>query len=180
MKPSENIDLILKNLGEGWATMSPDDLARRVEQLHGIAIEFVEMPLPSGYFGACMIVVEEEELPTGFVFYAPDLTPTHRAHVKTHEIAHIALQHNTVVATYQDLERIQKDPSVLFKSNMTIACRNTTLRKNPTVRDLQEQEAELLTRIIYEKSFAERQKHHLQRGSSLEDMDGALRRMGIA
>lgn len=180
MRSSDNIELLFKNLGDDWQNISPEEFATRVEQLHGIQIEFVEMPLPTGYFGACMVVVEEAEVPIAFVFYAPNMPAAQQAHVKTHEVAHIALRHNTIVATIDQLEQIQREPSLLFNSQWAIACRATTPRRNQSQREAEEEEAELLTRLVYEKHFAARQKEHLKHGSSQADADEALRRMGIA
>ena len=180
MRSTENIELLFRNLGADWASITPEEFAAQVEELHGIHIEFVEMPLPRGYFGACMVVVEEEESPTGFVFYAPKLQPTQREHVKMHEVAHIALQHNIVIASYEQLEKIQRNPKLLTESNLTIACRATNSSGKRSKRQTQEDEAELLTRLIFEQRFLTRQKNHLARASSLEYTDEALRRMGIA
>ncbi len=180
MRSTENIELLFQNLPHDWASITPEELAAQVEELHGIHIEFVEMPLPRGYFGACMVVIEEEESPTGFVFYAPKLQPTQREHVKMHEVAHIALQHNTVIASYAQLEKIQRNPALLTESNLTIACRATNSLSKRTKRHTQEDEAELLTRLIFEQRFLTRQKNHFARASSLEYTDEALRRMGIA
>lgn len=180
MRSSENIELLFRNLPHDWANITSEEFAAQVETLHGIRIEFVEMPLPRGYFGACMVVVESEEMPIGFVFYAPNLQPAQREHVKTHEVAHLALRHNTVIASYNELERISKNPGLLVKSDITIACRATTHPDALNERQRQENEAELLTRLIYERRFKSRQAEHLERASSLADTDEALRRMGIA
>lgn len=180
MRTSENIELLFQNLRDDWANSTPEELAAQVEQLHGIHIEFVELPLPRGYFGACMVVVAEDEMPTGFVFYAPKLQPTQREHVKMHEVAHIALHHNTVIASYEQLAQIQRNPALLTASNLTIACRATNSLQSRSKQQTQEDEAELLTRLIFEQRFLTRQKNHLARASSLEYTDEALRRMGIA
>ena len=180
MRSTENIELLLKNLGEDWTNISPEELAQRVEALHGMQIEFFEMPMPKNYFGACMVVVEEEISATGFVFYAPNLNATLKSHVKTHEVAHLALGHNTVVLSFEELEKIQHHPELLLSSDKTIACRAMTASPNLSRKYLQEQEAENLTRTIYDKHFAARQRQHLEHASSYDDMDEALHRMGIA
>lgn len=180
MHSTENIELLFRNLGEDWANITPEKLAQRIELLHGIRIEFEEMALPRGYFGACVVVMDNDGFSTGYVLYAKNLPLTQQAHVKTHEIAHLALQHTTISATEEQLQQIQREPSLLFRSNWAIACRASTPAKERTAREVQEDEAELFTRLIYEKRTLMRQSKYLQRGSSLKEMDDALRRMGVA
>jgi hypothetical protein len=49
-----------------------------------------------------------------------------------------------------------------------------------SAREAQDQDAELLTRLIYQQVLTTRQKQRVQFSSSQADLDQVFRRMGIA
>lgn len=180
-----DFELVIPRLVPDVEHFSAEAFARRLEKFEGRAIYFVALPLPRGHFGARIIVIGETEnhegviYPAGeYVIYADWLPPVHREHVKTHELAHIALGHPTLTLTSDELELVAENPERLARL-YTICCRALTPDGADETQVLRDQEAEDLTRIIYQRVLDARHRRSLTRYSSQEDYEHAFRRLGL-
>lgn len=163
---------------------STENWARRLEQFESRSIHFVGLRLPPGCFGGCIIVTEETEglggvryPATEYVVYANDLPATHREHVLAHELSHITLGHPTVVLSPEQFANWSPN-SILSVTTPYFSCRasDTTHSSSRLETD---QEAERLTRLIYQRVLLARQRAGLRRYSSQQDFERGLRRLGI-
>ena len=158
---------------EGWA--------QQLEQFESRAIRFVEMPLPPGCFGGCIVVIQEAEGRDGtrypateFVIVATGLAPALREHVQAHELAHIALGHPTVVLSQEQFANWTLHRAVPADTPY-FACRAADPRR-ATPRLTLDQQAEELTRRIEQRVLLARQGAGLRRYSSQQDLESAWRR----
>jgi hypothetical protein len=163
---------------------STETWVRRLEQFESRVILFVGLRLPPGCFGGCIIVTEESESLDGirypateYVVYANDLPAAHREHVLAHELAHITLGHPTVVLSPEQFASWSPH-SILSVATPHFSCRASDTI-HPSARLAMDQEAERLTRLIYQRVLLARQRAGLGRYSSQQDFERGLRRLGI-
>lgn len=163
---------------------STENWVRRLEQFEGRSIHFVGLRLPPGCFGGCIIVTEETEGRDGiqypvteYVVYANDLPAAHREHVLAHELSHITLGHPTVVLSPEQFATWTPN-SLLSMPDPYFACRASDTTHSSTWLEI-DQEAERLTRLIYQRVLLARQRAGLSRYSSQQDFERGLRRLGI-
>ena len=163
---------------------STENWARRLEQFESRSILFVELSLPPGCFGGCIIVTEETEglggiryPTTEYVIYASGLPPAHREHVLAHELAHITLGHPTVVLSPEEFTNW--NPRSVFSTNTPYFSCRASDPTNSSPRLVLDQEAERLTRLIFQRVLLVRHAAGLGRYSSQEDFERGLRRLGI-
>lgn len=179
MYVSPKLKSILDRLAPEAADFTPEVFARWIEEFDDCRVHFIPMDLPPGVFGACLVVTGEQVKWDKYVLYDSKLPATHQAHVKTHELAHLALGHKTVSLSPEQMEAIMLHPELVVDHLSVISCRSSAPSFLSSERNRAEQEAELLTRLIYHQAFAARQKRQLRPISSQADLDEALRRMGI-
>ncbi|MBI5029066.1 MAG: hypothetical protein HZB51_00965 [Chloroflexi bacterium] len=155
--------------------------ARLLEKFEHRSIQFVGVDLPAGYFGACIIVEEESVGVSGvlypiteYVVYSNCLPPSHREHVKAHELAHIALGHSTLVLS--PTEFVNWNPS---SEPHSAFCWRASCASDPSRKLQNDQEAELLTRRVFQRVFAWQQKVGFRQRSSLQKLESALWRSQI-
>lgn len=175
-----NVQKVLELLPADWDSFTPENFARWLEEFDDIEIRFESIPLPMGFFGCSFYIVEEDEKPEGVVVVDANLSPTHREHVQLHELAHLALGHRTWTGTEEELRASLGMPSGLQQMLGTFTCRAPVNAIPDAQRQREEEEAELLTRLLAQRVFAQRQGKMLQRGSSQAELDEAMQRMGIA
>ncbi len=92
---------------------------QRLESFLYKKIQFVELPLPAGFFGARAVLIPSsrahDSRPIEIVITAAGLLPIMAEHVRAHELAHITLGHQTVILTAQQLMDLQGDISTLCR-----------------------------------------------------------------
>lgn len=176
----QNVQKVLELLPAGWDSFTPESFAGWLEEFDDIVIRFESVPLPTGFFGCSFYIVEEDDKPEGVVVVDAKLSPTHREHVQLHELAHLALRHRTWSGTEADLRATLGSPAGWTQLLDTFTCRAPVNVIADSQRQQEEEEAELLTRLIAQRVFAQRQGKMLQRGSSQAELDEAMQRMGIA
>lgn len=179
MHSGKLIDSILQMLPTDMADLTPETFASWIEKTHGYEVGFLGVPLPPGLFGCCLIVDDPGEPPGAVVVCDSTLTPTHQTHIRFHELAHLALGHRTWVGPTKELELALVDPTRVAALVGAFSCRASKADLD-ALRVSEDEEAELLTRLLVERVFAARQKHFLRPGSSRQDLDEALRHMGMA
>ncbi len=180
MSGSKRIQAVLKHFPSDQVDVSPQTFAQWIGEFHSQEIRFVATPLPVGLFGCCFVfTASEEEFPTAMVVYNSKLSPVHQVHVQMHELAHLALGHPTWTGTSEDMEGLLHEPTRLIQLVREFSCRVTTRQLVDGTRSPQDQEAELLTRLIFQRGSIARRERQLKRMSSQADLDEALRRMGI-
>lgn len=175
-----NVQKVLELLPADWDSFTPESFASWLEEFDHIDIRFESMPLPTGFFGCSFYIVQNDEKPEGIVAVDANLSPTHREHVQLHELAHLALGHRTWSGTEAELVAALGNPTGLKQLLDTFTCRAPVNAIADSQRQREEGEAELLTRLIAQRVFAQRQGKMLQRGSSQAELDEAMQRMGIA
>jgi len=175
-----NVQKVLELLPADWDSFTPESFASWLEEFDHIDIRFESMPLPTGFFGCSFYIVQNDEKPEGIVVVDANLSPTHREHVQLHELAHLALGHRTWSGTEAELVAALGNPTGLKQLLDTFTCRAPVNAIADSQRQREEGEAELLTRLIAQRVFAQRQGKMLQRGSSQAELDEAMQRMGIA
>ena len=180
MKHSQKIERILNLLPDDWQSFTPARFAAWVEEFDSIRVQFETLPLPSGFFGCSFFIVEPDEIPEGIIVVAQDLTPPHRAHVQLHELAHLALGHRTWSGTEAELMAEWSNPAGMQRLLNRFTCRAPVHSIEEERRRIEEQEAELLTRLIAQRVFHTQQGSMLQRGSSQAELEEAMQQMGIA
>ncbi len=180
-----DIEWVLRRLLPDPEGFSNETWARRLEDFEGRAILFVGVSLPPSYFGSRIIVTEETEgadgrlYPTAeYVLYEQRLPPVHREHIKTHELAHAALGHPTLVLSGEELEALFANPRIEERLR-SVCCRASSPGRSPEPYLMRDGEAERLTRIIYQRVLLARQKRRVSRHSSHQDLDRELRRLGL-
>jgi hypothetical protein len=158
--------------------------ALALEHFESRAIRWVEMPLPPGYFGGCIVVAQEGEgydgvryPTTEFVISASGLAPALREHVRAHELAHIALGHPTVTLSEEQFANWAPDRAVP-EHTPYFACRAADPRR-ASPRLARDQQAEELTRRIEQRVLLARQRVGLHQYSSQQDLDRGLERLGL-
>jgi len=161
---------------ETWASL--------LEKFEERAIQFVGLDLPPGYFGACIIVTEASEgvgrvwYPlTEYIVYSNDLAPIHREHVKAHELAHIALGHPTLILSPEEF--VNCSPELIHCRSLShLCCRAADPHDQASfVRD--DEDAEMLTRLVYQRVLVARQHRGLRQQSSQEEFERGIQRLGI-
>jgi hypothetical protein len=85
-----------------------------------------------------------------------NLSATHREHVQLHELAHLALRHRTWTGTEHELRAVLGNPHGLEKMLTTFTCRAPVNSIADAQRQQEEQEAELLTRLLAQRVFTQR------------------------
>jgi len=176
----QNVQKVLELLPADWDSFTPESFAGWLEEFDDIVIRFESVPLPTGFFGCSFYIVEENGKPEGVVVVDANLSPTHREHVQWHELAHLALGHRTWTGTEVELVAALGNPASLNQTLNTFTCRAPVSALADSQRQQEEEEAELLTRLIAQRVFAQRQGKMLQRGNSQAELDEAMQRMGIA
>ncbi len=164
------------------ASFSPDAWALELAQKVNRRIQFVSGELVAGVFGARVIILSQDNqgqpVATEYIALQEDLPAVQREHTKTHELAHIALGHKTLVLTSDEIGDVRQKLWEQIKNDPTVCCRAEDPDKK-TLSLEQDQEAEDLARLIYKRVFEARQRFQLQKNSSLVDWDIFLRRYGI-
>jgi len=180
-----NLDWVLRSLLPDPEAFSNASWARQLEEFEGRAILFAGIRLPTGYFGARVIIPEETEAADGtlypaaeYILYEERLPPVHQEHIKTHELAHMALGHSTLVASSDELTKILTDQE-LTRRFPSLCCRASSPSRSPASYLVVDGEAERLTRIIYQRVLLARQQQRVRRHSSHQDLDRELRRLGL-
>ncbi len=180
MSGSKRIQAVLKHFPSDQVDVSPQSFAEWIEEFHSQKIRFVPTPLPAGLFGCCFVfTAPDDDFPTAMVVYNSNLSPVHQVHVQMHVLAHLALAHPTWTGTDADMEVLFQDPTRLIQLVREFSCRVTTKQLIDGSRTPQDQEAELLTRLIFQRGSVARRERQLKHISSQADLDEALRRMGI-
>lgn len=107
----------LETLVPDGQDFSIETWARRLESFLYKKIQFVDLPLPKGFFGARIVLLPSrgasEPRPVEIVITSTGLMPLMHDHVRAHELAHIALGHQTVVLTPQQLLDLKGDISAV-------------------------------------------------------------------
>jgi len=180
-----DLDLVLRRLLPDPDSFSNESWARRLEEFEGRAILFVGVSLPPSYFGSRVIVAEETEGTDGtlypaaeYILYEQRLPPVHREHIKTHELAHMALGHPTLVVSAEELETLFTDQQIAHRFPI-LCCRASSPSRFPAAYGVRDGEAERLTRIIYQRVLLARQQQRVSRHSSQQDLDRELQRLGL-
>ena len=180
-----DLDLVLRRLLPDPASFSNELWARHLEQFEGRAILFTGVCLPPAYFGSRVIVTEETEGTDGsvypaaeYVLYEQRLPPVHQEHIKTHELAHIALGHTTLTVSPEELETLLLNQQMATRFP-TLCCRASSPIHSTEDYLLRDGEAERLTRLIYQRVLLARQQQSVRRHSSHQDLDRELRRLGL-
>ncbi len=181
MQLTPRMKLVLDQLVADWATLTPAAFAQRLEEFDGRKIKFIPLPMPAGYFGGRVVVVHDEDTtPDDLVFYNATLPLAHQEHVLIHELAHIALGHDTLHVTPEQAEQALQNPARAAEQWACISCRALNGVVPDSLLAQQDQEAEMLARLIFQRILAARQNELLKRSSSQSYLDDSLRRMGIA
>ena len=180
-----DLELVLHRLLPDPVSFSNDLWARHLEQFEGRAILFTGVRLPPGYFGSRIIVAEETEGMDGnvypaaeYVLYEQRLPSVHQEHIKTHELAHIALGDTTLVVSPEELEHLLSDQQMAARFP-TLCCRASGPSRSTEDYLVRDGEAERLTRLIYQRVLLSRQQQSVRRHSSHQDLDRELRRLGL-
>lgn len=180
-----DLDLVVRRLLPDPASFSNELWARYLEQFDGRAILFAGVRLPPAYFGSRVIVTEETEGTDGsvypaaeYVLYEERLPPVHQEHIKTHELAHIALGHTTLVVSPEELESLLLDQQFVNRFP-ALCCRASGPNRSTESYLVRDDEAERLTRLIYQRVLLARQQQSVRRHSSQHDLDRELRRLGL-
>ncbi len=180
-----DLDWVLRKLLPGPESFSNEAWARRLEEFEGRAILFAGIRLPPGYFGARVIVTEGTEATDGtlypaaeYILYEERLPPVHQEHIKTHELAHMALGHPTLVASPEELAQILADQQLATRFP-NLCCRASSPNHSDESYLAVDGAAERLTRIIYQRALLAKQQQRVRRHSSHQDLDRELRRLGL-
>jgi hypothetical protein len=180
-----DIDLILRRLLPDPDSFSNETWARRLEEFEGRAILFAGIRLPPSYFGGRVIVTEETEGANGtlypaaeYILYEQRLPSVHREHIKTHELAHMALGHSTLVVSPTELEKLFTEEQIATRFP-NLCCRASSPSRSAESYLVRDGEAERLTRLIYQRVLLTRQQQRVRRHSSHQDLDRELRRLGL-
>lgn len=173
----------LTRIQEALETLVPDgegftieNWARVLESFLHKKIQFVELPLPKGFFGARIILLPTEGAvetrPVEIVITSRGLIPLMQEHVRAHELAHITLGHQTVMLTPQQLLDLKGDISAVCQ------CPGATCRavepeclSGPVLeRDIM---AETLARLAEQRYI----EHHVRTRAQSVSSDAATDRM---
>ncbi|MDL1894642.1 hypothetical protein FBQ82_00065 [Anaerolineae bacterium CFX7] len=173
----------LARINDALETLVPDgqnfsieNWARRLESFLFKKIQFVEMPLPKGFFGARIILLPTadaaETRPVEIVITARGLIPLMQDHVRAHELAHITLGHQTVMLTPQQLLDLKGDISAICN------CPGATCRAVEPERlseCVQERDimAETMARLAEQRHI----EHHVRTRAQSVSSDAATDRM---
>lgn len=114
----------LARIYEALETLVPDgpdfSIANWVQRLESFLykkVQFVEVPLPKGFFGARIILLPGSDVsdprPIEIIFTSTKLMPLMQEHVRAHELAHITLGHQTLTLTPQQLLDLKGDLSMV-------------------------------------------------------------------
>ena len=107
----------LESLVPAGEAFSIANWAKGLESFLYKRIHFVELPLPAGFFGARAVLLPvdgaREKRPVEIVITAAGLLPIMREHVRAHELAHIALGHQTVILSAQQFAELQQDVTAI-------------------------------------------------------------------
>ncbi len=152
---------------------SIESLTLRVKQIAGKEIYFLPVEPAAGFFGARMIV-EAPGKDIEYVVYNSALSAFHSDHVKVHELAHIMLEHETQHLRPEDLTTSNIE---LLRALAGITCRAIDVPRLGSSSDPQDQEAEILTRLIYRHAIDAWEKHKLRQHSSQSLYEGLLRNL---
>jgi len=174
---------VIRRLLPDPASFSNETWARRLEEFEGRAIFFVGICLPPSYFGGRVIVAEETASADGtlypaaeYILYERRLPAVHQEHIKTHELAHIALGHPTLVVSPTELESLLQDQQLATRFP-SLCCRASN--RAPESYLVRDGDAERLTRLIYQRVLLARQQQRVRHHSSHQDLDRELRRLGL-
>ena len=180
-----DLDLVLRRLLPDPDSFSNETWSRRLEKFEGRAIFFAGICLPPSYFGGRVIVTEETEGADGtlypaaeYILYERRLPPVHQEHIKTHELAHTALGHSTLVVSPEELEQLLTDQQIATPFTR-LCCRASGPSQSAESYVIRDGEAERLTRLIYQRVLLARQQQRVRRHSSQQDLDRELRRLGL-
>jgi hypothetical protein len=157
---------------------SIETLAQRVEEMEGRPIRFVPADLAVSLFGARVMVAAADKV-IEYIVYNEKLPAFHRDHVKLHELAHGMLGHPTLILRDHELDWLLQNAPEAASLWPQISCRASDPRQFSGERLVRDQEAERLTRVIYQRILLSRQKKGWRRNSSQDDLDGFFRHLGI-
>ncbi len=177
-------DITMFNLA---LTLLPSDLsdfdstqfAALLERAEGRVIRLIPRQLPAGLFGMRFIVQQKNQPPEEYVFYDVNLPPAHQEHIRTHELAHIALGHPTRVMTPKQMAALLRNSARFSENLKEISCRADDPQELDAAQLDRDQDAEKLTRVIYQRRLSARQKKHWSRNSSQDDLDDLFHHLGI-
>lgn len=181
--PDSSFDGDISFLCPDVENFSAERWARHLESIDAKRFVFLPLPLPRGYFGARLIVVnnqleQEDAATTEYICYADWLPAVQAEHVKAHELAHSALNHPTLILSESELEGFRANASDPRLWRLA-CCRASNPLQLADEQLAQDQEAERLARLIYQRKFGAREKKRWGRNSSQDDMDGFFHRLGI-
>lgn len=107
----------LETLVPDGQDFSIENWAQRLETFLYKKIKFVDLPLPKGFFGARLVLLPSPDAidsrPVEIVITSTGLMPLMHDHVRAHELAHIALGHQTLVLTPEQLLDLKGDISAV-------------------------------------------------------------------
>ncbi len=172
-------DLALKLLPSDLSDFDSTQFAALLERAEGRVIHFIARPLSVGLFGMRIIVQKKNRAPEEYVFYDSNLPPAHQEHIRTHELAHIALGHPTRVMTPKQMANLLRKTTRAPENLKEISCRADDPHELDAEQLAQDQDAERLTRLIYQRKLLARQRKHWGKNSSQQDLDDFLHRLGI-
>lgn len=166
----------LETLVPDGASFSIENWAQQLESFLFKKIQFVELPLPKGFFGARIILLPTadaaETRPVEIVITSKGLMPLMQDHVRAHELAHIALGHETIRLTPQQLLDLKGDISAVCHCPGA-TCRAVEperLSKAVLERDIM---AETLARLAEQRYI----EHHVRARAQGVSSDAATDRM---
>ncbi len=157
---------------------SIETLAHRVEEMEARPIRFVPADLEVYLFGARVLVAAPDKVIESIV-YNEKLPAFHRNHVKVHELAHAMLGHPTLIVRQEELDWLLQNVSEAASLWPEISCRASDPRQFSGERLIRDQDAERLTRLIYQRILLSRQQKRWRRNSSQDDLDDFFHRLGI-
>ncbi|OQY99613.1 MAG: hypothetical protein B6D41_00890 [Chloroflexi bacterium UTCFX4] len=166
----------LETLVPNGQSFSIENWTQRLESFLFKKIQFVEMPLPKGFFGARIILLPtadaREPRPVEIVITSRGLIPLMQDHVRAHELAHITLGHQTVMLTPQELLDLKGDISAI-RNCPGATCRAVELERlseSVLERDIM---AETLARLAEQRYI----EHHVRTRAQGVSSDAATDRM---
>lgn len=117
----------IAHINDALETLVPDardfsieNWAQRLESFLFKKIQFIDLPLPKGFFGARLVLLPAqgalESRPVEIVITSTGLMPIMVEHVRAHELAHIALGHQTIMLTPEQLLDLKGDISGVCRS----------------------------------------------------------------
>ncbi len=175
--PEKTLEFVLPDLET--FDFSIERLAQRVEEAQAKPIYFMQMDLGRYLFGARVMVAMPGQV-VEYVICNEKLPAFHRDHVKVHEMAHIMLGHPTLLLHTQELNWLLQNAPEAATLWPEICCRASDPRQFSGARLARDQDAERLTRLLYQRLLLSRQKNRWHRNSSQADLDDLFSRLGVA